>query len=859
MEENFDLFLKLIDDLASIKVTISDEDQAIQLLSSLPQAYEPLVHTLQYGTGKDTLTISEVMASAYSKEVELKQKGLATKGRQSEGLYTEARGRTSTRSSGGGNKPWQNRNKGKARSKSRSRPTGKSDKTCWICGSDSHWKRDCPEKRDNAQQSKGTTSVNVAQNLPGPLVLTASLYVSEDEWVMDSGCTFHITPRRELLSNFVEMSGNKVMMGNNSFCMVKGMGNITIDSSDGSVIVLKDVRYIPDMGRNLISYGQLENSGCSYNGKDHKIEFFKEGKKVLTGVYTNGLYYLQGKVRRAGEANVTEEAEDKTKKWHSRLAHMNTRSMQLLVRRGYLGDKEIGKLEFCEGCAMGKSHKQKFPKAKHYSKEVLEYIHTDLWGSPNTVSSLAGAHYFLTFTDDYSKKVWIYFLKTKDEVFHWFAEWKLLVENQTGRKIKCLRTDNGLEFCNRQMDSLCRESGIKRHKTCSYTPQQNGISERMNRSIMDKVRAMLVETGLEGSYWAEAASTTVYLINRSPNSSIDFEIPEERWTGARPNYDHLKSFGCIAYVHQVKEKTSPRAVKGVFMGYAQGIKGYRVWLLDEEKIVISKDVVFDETKFFKDIKKEESPPKEKAKAATAKKVTFSSNLEDFYEGEGSNGGGAITENVEEEAEEDSAEASETDESTGLSEETAAEIGTYCLARDRERRTIRPPSKFEDADFLAYALASAEDLETEEPKSYKEAMESRDRELWIGASDEEMDSLEKNHTWDYAERPKDCKVIGCKWLYKIKPGIPGVEDPRYKGRLVAKGYAQTEGVDYNEVFAPVVKHVSIRLMLSAVVQHDLELEQLDVKTAFLHRVLKERVFMEQPEGYIKKGKEKWFVS
>lgn len=134
---------------------------------------------------------------------------------------------------------------------------------------------------------------------------------------------------------------------------------------------------------------------------------------------------------------------------------------------------------------------------------------------------------------------------------------------------------------------------------------------------------------------------------------------------------------------------------------------------------------------------------------------------------------------------------------------------------------------------------------EEPKSYKEAVHSRNWKLWKGASDDEMESLEKNHTWDYAKRLKDCKVIGCKWVYKLKPGIPVVEDPRHKGRLVAKDYAQTQGVDYNEMFAMVVKHVSIKLLLYAVVLYNLELEQLDVKTVFLHGVLKERVYMEQP--------------
>lgn len=306
------MFLKLIDDLASIKVSIFDEDQAIQLLSGLPQAYEPLVHTLQYDTWKDTLTVSEVMTSAYSKEVELKQKGLTPKGRQSEGLYKEARGRSGNISEGGKNKPWHNKYKGRAISKSRGKSMRKTDKSCWTCGSDSHWKRDCPERKHGSQLNKTNNSANLALNLPGPIALTSSLYVSTNEWVLDSGCTFHITPRRELPTDFVELNGNKVMMGNNTYCIVKRLGNIIIDNSDRSVIILRDVRFMPKMGRNLISYGQLESSGCHCRGKYCKIEFFKGDKKVLTGTYANGLYYLQGTIRKA-EANAAEKPTDHTK------------------------------------------------------------------------------------------------------------------------------------------------------------------------------------------------------------------------------------------------------------------------------------------------------------------------------------------------------------------------------------------------------------------------------------------------------------------------------------------------------------------------------------------------------------------
>lgn len=142
-------------------------------------------------------------------------------------------------------------------------------------------------------------------------------------------------------------------------------------------------------------------------------------------------------------------------------------------------------------------------------------------------------------------------------------------------------------------------------------------------------------------------------------------------------------------------------------------------------------------------------------------------------------------------------------------------------------------RFTEDSELAFALSAAEIIESEEPNNYEEARSGKDWKKWNAGMDDEMSSLNKNKTWYLTDLPKGKKAIGCRWLYKRKPGIPGVEEPRYKSRLVAKGYSQKEGIDYQEIFSPVVKHVSIRVMLSIVVDQDLELEQLDVKTAFLH--------------------------
>ena len=177
-----------------------------------------------------------------------------------------------------------------------------------------------------------------------------------------------------------------------------------------------------------------------------------------------------------------------------------------------------------------------------------------------------------------------------------------------------------------------------------------------------------------------------------------------------------------------------------------------------------------------------------------------------------------------------------------------------LARDRVRREIRPPSKYAHTDIIAYALNIGDTIELDEPVTFTEVSKSKDKANWLKAIKEEMDSLLKNKTRTIVKRPQDQRVISCKWIYKRKPGIPGVEATRFKAWVIAKGYSQLEGIDYHEVFSPMVKNTSIRLILAMVALDDLELEQLNVKTIFLHGNLEERIYMEQPMGFMKNGTE-----
>ena len=202
----------------------------------------------------------------------------------------------------------------------------------------------------------------------------------------------------------------------------------------------------------------------------------------------------------------------------------------------------------------------------------------------------------MSFINDISRKVWTYALKHKDRVFEKFKEWKSLVENQTSKKVKKLRTDNGLEFYNQQFGSYCANEGIMRHMTVNFTPQQNGLVERMNSTLLEKVRCMFIQFRLPKSLWAEVPMAVNYLVNLSPSSALDFKTPFEMWHGKPTSYEGLRAFGCSVYAHVRQGKFALRALKEVFVGYPEGVKGYKIWCTDLKppKCIISKDVIFNE-------------------------------------------------------------------------------------------------------------------------------------------------------------------------------------------------------------------------------------------------------------------------
>jgi hypothetical protein len=209
----------------------------------------------------------------------------------------------------------------------------------------------------------------------------------------------------------------------------------------------------------------------------------------------------------------------------------------------------------------------------------------------------SGCRYFIFFIDDYTRMTWVYFLKAKSEAFEKFVNFQHMVENETREKVASLRTDNGGEFTSTEFNDYCQNNGIKRQLTNSYTLQQNGVTERMNKTLMGMARFMMYFKGLRTKYWSEAVHTTFYLINRSPTSSLDGKTPYEAWYGFKPNVNHLRVFGSTFYALVPKEKRTKlenQSMKCTFIGYFDEKKGYR--LLSDGKFIVSRDVFFYETK-----------------------------------------------------------------------------------------------------------------------------------------------------------------------------------------------------------------------------------------------------------------------
>jgi len=377
--------------------------------------------------------------------------------------------------------------------------------------------------------------------------------------------------------------------------------------------------------------------------------------------------------------------------------------------------------------------------------------------------------------------------------------------NYHNRKIKALRSDNGGEYTSDSFSTYLRNSGISHKKTAPYSLEQNGVSERANRTLIGRAKAMILENKMNDNLWGEAIHTAVYLKNRSPTRSKN-STPYQLWTGQRPNLSHLIPFGTLAFSHIPKAKRSKWEKNGEecrVLG-SEGTNQYRVLVGSKIKIVRDIRIVKDGGAENSGLKIQEEMPVEEI-------IQFSSESED---------------------------------ENGLEKSSSGITCTQASFRPRRENA----GKFTSTRYYHEAFLATISLDSDEPNSYTEAVNSVMAPEWNIAIADEKKSITDNGTWEIVELPRGRTPVKCRWVFRVKRGAEG-EVIRYKARLVAKGFTQRYGIDYLETFAPVVKLTSLCIILALAAVGNYEIDQTDIKTAYLLGKLEEEIYMEIPEGLV----------
>ncbi|GJW79897.1 retrovirus-related pol polyprotein from transposon TNT 1-94 [Tanacetum coccineum] len=551
-----------------------------------------------------------------------------------------------------------------------------------------------------------------------------------------------------------------MFMGNGTSLKIEGKGKVILKLTFGKDLVLSNVLHVPNITKNLISGPILSNKGFKLVIGSDKLVITKGGVYVGKGYLDEGLFKLSVVTddnvinnNNSGISTTSVYMIDHSFLWHSRLGHVNFCSLQRMINLGML------------------------PKC---SKDKIS-----------------------------NKFCYVYLINTKDEALNMFKTYKVEVENQLDKKIKILRFDRGGEYESNDFAEFCATFGIIHQTTAPYTPQQNGVAERKNRTLKNMINSMLITSGAPHSLWGEACLAANTILNKIPHKKSD-KSPYQLWKGKQPSYKRMKVWGCLAKVQiplPKRTKLGPKIVDCVYLGPAKNSAAYRFLVYKSNIEDISNNTIIEsaEADFFENI----FPYKDKEKQiSNPRKRVMNDQLSQ----------------------------DETDNNSEIPQENV---------EPRRSKRAKVTKDF-GPDYMTYIV-------NEEPQTYKAAMESSEAPYWKEAIQSEIDSIVHNNTWKLVDLPSGHKPIGHKWIFKKKLRPDGTIE-KYKARLVAKGYRQKEGQDFFDTYSPVTRITSIRTLIAIAAIHNLIIHQMDVKTAFLNGELDEEIYMQQPEGFVVKGQE-----
>lgn len=829
---------------------------------------------------------------------------------------------------------------------------------CYQCGQRGHFGKDCPNdastsddetskrpppprasqrslqkrfpkgKRSQAHITassiKSDTASDCSSASSEAYCVSSSLNLSSPDedafWFADSGATEHMTDKLQWFTNFQSIADEcwTVTVADNNVLYVRGIGDIPVQATIDGVVTsfrLKNVLYVPQLKRNLISTGRLTEKRVAIVHIRDQCKIITDdgnGPLLMIGSKYSGLWRLHIVASKSqSSANIVAAtsppvATRLVQKWHSRLGHVNFRTLlQMSSQERVDGLPQLTKpvSPLCTGCIHGKHHRTVF-SVNTERKRVPEpglFFHCDISG-PFQVQSHGGHSYFITFKDDHSSFRFVFFMADRTEVLTKFKILYKLAKKETGRSMSKLRTDNGREFLSKDFQAFIQLKGIRHELTAPYTPEQNSVAERDNRSVVECARSMLYNFSMPLQFWGEAINTAVHVLNRVSSRTLHGDTPHTKWYGVKPDVSYFRVFGSLCYAHvpkQIRRKLDNKARECIFVGYCSTSKAYRLWCPQKKKIVIARDVIFDEetSSHFSSPTSSSSSPSFRPNYSLLFPITsiasqsstssssvntnsslgvsnsspdvssFSSSVGAFPVGETSVEGIPVTssgEHVsvtssdtsclpdsftsERSLPSNSSPAQSVSSSSSpsqMSDDLHPVLRTRALS-DLYSDTIHVHSSSFVANVKQPPSVRVSPLPSE-PQTYHQAVNSEHSREWQAAMLEEIESLLKNETWSFEALPHGRKTVKNKWVFRIKVKSDGTIE-RFKARLVAKGFTQTQGMDYTETFAPTARAESIRIILSIVGAEGLFMIQFDIKTAYLNSTLEEVIFMDLPVGF-----------
>lgn len=714
---------------------------------------------------------------------------------------------------------------------------------CNICKRDNHAEVACRRKDDAKRVDDEDTedSEDYAFKLTCHSRQRASHNVKMKGIMIDGGATSHILNDKKKFIDFDDTfkpSSHSVELADGSRCtgmaQQRGTALISLQDSTGRQhrVKLKDALYMPTYPQDIFSVARATKVGATVTFKKGESYMITQDENRFKIHEEGNLYYLPTVCENVDKINACHDLQT----WHEILGHCNHEDvlkLQNVVKGMEIKGNTAGVKETCEICIKGKFVQTRNRKPDARAKKPLELVHTDLAG-PMQPTSLEGFRYAQSFTDDYSGTMMVYFLKSKSDTIE--ATERFLADTRPYGEIKCLRSDNGGEFASKEFKSLMTKNKIRHETSAPYSAHQNGTAERGWRTLGEMTRCLLMESGLPKYLWNYAMQTAAYTRNRCYSRRTK-KTPYEMFTEKVPNVARLQKFGseCFAYSTQEKGKLDSRCTKGIFVGYDKNSPAYLVYYPETEKVQRHRLVKFTNHQ-----------PKERGTQTESdtecENVLMPVELPDVK----------TTENdVKDHTDNDAISNENVVDVQGTEQRDSETVGRRYPQRHRKKPGHLQEFEMEDPEErVNICIDSCYRAVCDIPQSYREAITSPKSTQWKKAMQEEMTSLEENDTYTLTELPPGKRAVGGKWVYALKTDIDGSE--KCKARYVAKGYSQKQGTDYEETFSPTADMSSIRVIMQKSAQENLQLYQMDVKTAYLNAPVDFELYIEQPEGFEKKS-------